>query len=184
MNKKKFAVIAIMTAFLSIFNPHVLHSDLRTIAVNELVVHDFSKLALSEKHHAVTVESDKQKKKEDDNSKTVTASRSEDKVRTLSNVLATYYTPQCKGCSGETKSGYNVKNTIYYKGMRIIAVDPKVIKLGTVVRVYSNDGEIDFKAVALDTGGKIKGMHVDILVNAKNDANDYGTKRVNIDILK
>src|SRR5690625_436797 len=49
---------------------------------------------------------------------------------------ATFYTAQCAGCSGITKTGYDVRQTVYSEsGRRIIAVDPSFIPLGSIVRV-------------------------------------------------
>jgi len=76
---------------------------------------------------------------------------------------ATFYTAFCDtGCIGITSSGYDVSNTIYYEGMRILAA-PKNIPLYTVFNVTLEDGE-NFKAIVLDRGGDIKGNRIDILV--------------------
>src|SRR5690625_3124717 len=65
------------------------------------------------------------------------------------------YTAFCSsGCTGRTATGYNVSNTIYYDGMRIIAVDPSVIPLGSIVEVKTQSER--FRSIALDTGGKIQ----------------------------
>lgn len=71
----------------------------------------------------------------------------------------TAYTAFCDtGCIGITKEGWNVKdNTIDH---RVIAVDPTVIPLGSIVEVGSFGL---FNAV--DTGGAIKGKRIDILVH-------------------
>jgi len=85
-------------------------------------------------------------------------------------VEATAYTAFCNsGCIGITRTGYDVSNTIYYEGMRIIAVDPEVIPLHSIVEVKTENET--FTAIALDTGGLIKGNIIDILMTTTNEAN-------------
>jgi 3D (Asp-Asp-Asp) domain-containing protein len=66
------------------------------------------------------------------------------------NVWATSYTGNCPGCSGRTFSGTEVKRGT-------IAIDPKVISLGT--RIYVPGYGF---GVAEDTGGAIKGNKIDL----------------------
>lgn len=58
------------------------------------------------------------------------------------------------------------------------AVDPRVIPLGTKMYVegYGN-------CTALDTGGAIKGSRVDILVDSKGEARNWGRRTVKVHIL-
>lgn len=94
---------------------------------------------------------------------------------------ATYYTATCKGCIGITKMGIDVRNTIYHNGMRVIAVDPTRIPLGTVVQVTTPYES--FKAIAGDTGGAIQGNRIDILVADKSTANQLGRHNVTVSVL-
>ncbi|MGY3418354.1 3D (Asp-Asp-Asp) domain-containing protein [Bacillus mycoides] len=63
--------------------------------------------------------------------------------------------------------------------IKLIAVDPKVIKLGTKVYVEGY-GE----AIAGDTGGAIKGNKIDVLFPTEKQAREWGRKKVKIKILK
>ncbi|NWK71584.1 SH3 domain-containing protein [Bacillus paramycoides] len=63
--------------------------------------------------------------------------------------------------------------------MKMIAVDPKVIPLGSKVWVEGY-GE----AIAGDTGGAIKGNRIDVLVGSDAAANKWGRKSVKVKILK
>ena len=93
---------------------------------------------------------------------------------------ATAYTSQCDGCIGITKTGVDVRNTIYNeKGQRIIAVDPNVIPLGSLVEVRLENGKT-FVAEAADTGGAIKGKRIDILVETKKQAYQFGRQTVEV----
>lgn len=94
----------------------------------------------------------------------------------------TYYGADCAGCSGKTAYGFDVRNTIYANGLRIIAVDPRIIPLGSIVEVQAPYGT--FKAIAGDTGGAIKGNKTDILVGSEAEATQIGTHTVYIRILK
>ena len=93
-----------------------------------------------------------------------------------------YYTAKCKGCSGITATGVDVRKTIYYKGMRIIAVDPSVIPLYSIVQVTTPYET--FKAIALDKGGAIKGHKVDILVGSKELAYELGRHTVYVKVIR
>ncbi|MCU7679159.1 3D domain-containing protein [Bacillus thuringiensis] len=63
--------------------------------------------------------------------------------------------------------------------IKLIAVDPKVIKLGTKVWVEGY-GE----AIAGDTGGAIKGNRIDVLFPTEKQAREWGRKKVKIKIMK
>ncbi|PGT18379.1 enterotoxin [Bacillus cereus] len=63
--------------------------------------------------------------------------------------------------------------------MKMIAVDPKVIPLGSKVWVEGY-GE----AIAGDTGGAIKGNRIDVLVGSDSAAQKWGRKTVKVKILK
>ncbi|ANC18114.1 fibronectin [Bacillus cereus] len=63
--------------------------------------------------------------------------------------------------------------------IKLIAVDPKVIKLGTKVWVEGY-GE----AIAGDTGGAIKGNKIDVLFPTEKQAREWGRKKVKIRIMK
>ncbi|MCL6571787.1 MAG: ubiquitin-like domain-containing protein [Bacillus sp. (in: Bacteria)] len=90
-------------------------------------------------------------------------------------VSATAYTAYCNGCSGTTATGLNLRAN---PTMKVIAVDPRVIPLGTKVFVEGYG-----YAVAADTGGAIKGYKVDIFMPSKADAYRWGRKKVKIKIL-
>ncbi|KXZ22406.1 3D domain-containing protein [Bacillus nakamurai] len=99
------------------------------------------------------------------------------------NVVATAYTAFCStGCIGKTKTGYDVTSTSSYRGKRIIAVDPNIIPLYSLVEVRYKGGS--FQAYAIDTGGDIKSNRIDILMNTKSEAKLFGRQQVNIRILE
>lgn len=98
-------------------------------------------------------------------------------------VEATFYTARCEGCSGITKLGYDVRQTIYVNGKRVIAVDPALIPLGSIVHVDLEDGQ-SFEAIAGDIGGAIKGKRVDVLVATKEEAYRKGRQQAVVTILK
>ena len=93
----------------------------------------------------------------------------------------TSYTSDCNGCSGVTATGLNVKGTITHNGMRIIAVDPSVIPLGSTVKVTT--GSSSFLATAQDTGGAIKGNIIDLLVGSSSQAQSNGRQQVKVQVL-
>lgn len=97
---------------------------------------------------------------------------------------ATAYVADCDGCSGVTKTGYDVRNTVYTpEGLRVIAVDPAVIPLGSTVEIRLADGRT-FKAKAIDVGGAINNYEIDILVDSYDKAIQFGRQDVDLRILK
>lgn len=95
---------------------------------------------------------------------------------------ATYYGKDCSGCSGITATGINVRKTIYFKGFRIVAVDPTIIPLGTIVEIRTPNER--FNAIAADKGGAIKGYRLDILVESESISIQYGRHDVQLRIIK
>jgi 3D (Asp-Asp-Asp) domain-containing protein len=91
-------------------------------------------------------------------------------------VKATAYTAYCNGCSGITATGINLKKN---PNAKVIAVDPKVIPLGTKVYVEGY-GE----AVAGDKGGAIKGNKIDVHMSTSQKAKNWGVRTVKVKILK
>ena len=88
------------------------------------------------------------------------------------NVSATGYTPYDAGCNGITATG-----TKATKG--VIAVDPRVIPLGTKVFIPGY-GE----AIAADTGGAIKGNKIDLCYTSKSEAFAWGRRPATVYVLK
>ena len=84
---------------------------------------------------------------------------------------ATAYTPFDDGQSGITASGIPARRGI-------IAVDPRVIPLGT--RVFIPGYGL---ALAADTGGAIKGHKVDLCIEEYNEAIRFGRRKVEVYIL-
>ncbi|ANY67713.1 hypothetical protein BBD42_15500 [Paenibacillus sp. BIHB 4019] len=94
--------------------------------------------------------------------------------------LATAYTARCTGCTGVTKSGIDVRHTQFDEnGRRIVAVDPRVIPLGTALEIRLADGTV-IEAVAEDIGGSIKGARIDVLHATKKQADKFGKQDVEV----
>lgn len=115
---------------------------------------------------------------------TKSVSRTSEPARQTVTFEATAYIALCDtGCIGITATGIDVRRSIYYGKHRIIAVDPNVIPLGSLVRVTLADGTT-FTASAQDTGGRIRGHIVDILVSSESEAWAFGRQAVSIQILR
>ncbi|MEE1130650.1 MAG: 3D domain-containing protein [Caryophanon sp.] len=108
-------------------------------------------------------------------SKPATAQKPADtrKFKTL-RVTATAYTAYCTGCSGVTATGINLRKN---PNQKVIAVDPRIIPLGSKVWVEGY-GE----AIAGDTGGAIKGNKIDLFMKTKNSAYKWGRRTVTIKV--
>lgn len=65
-----------------------------------------------------------------------------------------------------------------------VAVDPRVIPLGTKLYIESLDGTMDYGfAIAEDVGGAIKGEKIDLFFNSATDVRNFGRRNVKIYIL-
>jgi len=90
-------------------------------------------------------------------------------------VTATAYTAYCNGCSGITATGIDLRSN---PGLKVIAVDPRVIPLGSKVWVEGYG-----YAIAGDTGGAIKGMKIDLFIPTTEQAFAFGRKQLRIKVL-
>lgn len=91
-------------------------------------------------------------------------------------VTATAYTAFCEGCSGVTATGIDLRSD---PNQKVIAVDPSVIPLGSRVWVEGY-GE----AIAGDIGSAIKGNRIDVFIPNTQRALNWGSKTVNIKVLR
>ncbi|MED2414168.1 cell wall-binding protein EntB [Bacillus thuringiensis] len=131
------------------------------------------------------------KAKEEEKAREIAKAKEEEKAREVSKnniesakreltVVATAYTadPSENGTYGGrvlTAMGHDLTAN---PNMRIIAVDPKVIPLGSKVWVEGY-GE----AIAGDTGSAIKGNRIDVLMGSKSKAMNWGRQTVKVKIL-
>ncbi|MEK4385567.1 3D domain-containing protein [Solibacillus sp. FSL W7-1464] len=97
-------------------------------------------------------------------------------VKKTIKMSATAYTANCKGCSGITKTGLNLRKN---PSLKVIAVDPKIIPLGSKVWVEGYG-----IAVAGDIGSAIKGNKIDVFMSKKSTAKNWGRKTVTVKLLK
>ena len=102
------------------------------------------------------------------------SSAEEEAVKEMT-VTATAYTAYCTGCSGTTTIGIDLRAN---PNQRVIAVDPRVIPLGSKVWVEGY-GE----AIAGDTGGAIKGNKIDVFIPSQESAMAWGVKTVKIKMI-
>lgn len=100
------------------------------------------------------------------------------------NVKASAYIATCsEGCSGTTASGEDVTDSIYVDGMRVIATDTSVIPMGSIVELHFKDGTVE-TAIALDTGGAIKGNKIDLLVGSTSEGFQFGRQDVTVHVIE
>jgi 3D (Asp-Asp-Asp) domain-containing protein len=97
---------------------------------------------------------------------------------------ATAYVALCDtGCTGVTSTGIDVRQSHTYEGMRIIATDPAVVPLWSIVELRYADGSTE-RAVAADTGGAIDGNRIDLLVADESTAWAFGRQDVELKIIE
>lgn len=150
-----------------LINWNELDSDLIIIG-HTLVIYPNAEAVTTDDEVTVPVQSNKQ-------SSTQSTSHNNSSNKTMK-MTATAYTAECDGCSGITYTGLNLLEN---RNMKVIAVDPNVIPLGTRVHVEGY-GE----AIAGDIGGAIKGNKIDIHVPTKDEAYSWGVREVTVTILE
>ena len=90
-------------------------------------------------------------------------------------VLAETYTATAYSLRGRTASGKPVARGV-------IAADPRVLPLGTRVRIDA--GEFSGEYVVADTGGAVKGRRVDIWTPTAREAMRFGRRAVKLTVLE
>lgn len=123
----------------------------------------------------VTQQVDQQKQLSSEKKVTLNNEKSPANYKRVLNVKATAYAP---GAHDNGKWGNKT-----YTGEQIrpgiIAVDPKIIPLGTRVYIEYPDGRGEY-AVAADTGGAIKGNRIDVAKWSVGEAKNFGIKNVKV----
>lgn len=89
-------------------------------------------------------------------------------------VTATAYTMESAGGSGVTSTGINLREN---PNAKVIAVDPSVIPLGSVVQVEGYG-----YAIAGDIGSAINGNKIDVYVPTQQAATQWGVRTVEVTI--
>ena len=80
---------------------------------------------------------------------------------------------------------YGITATGAKAGYGIVAVDPRVIPLGSRLYIESADGSYVYgTAIAADTGGAIKGNRIDLCFNTRSEALSFGRRQVKVYVLK
>lgn len=94
---------------------------------------------------------------------------------------ATAYTSAADEC-GPWADGYTATGAKCEVG--VVAVDPKVIPLGTKLYIETVDGSFVYGyCSAEDTGGAIKGNKIDLAMNTKSECFQFGRRQVKVYIL-
>lgn len=140
--------------------------------INREVVNEKVKEESKNKVIAVGTKVPKQTKVANNNASSQSSAPSGGKVLHMS---ATAFTANCNGCSGVTATGINLKAN---PNMKVIAVDPNVIPLGSKVWVEGYG-----TAIAGDTGGSIKGNRIDAHFATKSEAYQFGRRTVKVKVI-
>lgn len=96
-------------------------------------------------------------------------------VSTATTYKVTAYCP-CSKCCGKWANGITATGTTA-RANHTIAVDPKIIPLGSKVLV---DGK---EYVAEDTGGAIKGNKIDIYFDTHEEALEFGVQYLEVELV-
>ena len=90
-------------------------------------------------------------------------------VRAPETYVATAYSLRGRTASGQ------------FVGRGLIAADPRVLPLGTRVRLEA--GAMSGEYLVADTGGTVKGRHVDIWISSAREAMGFGRRVVKLTVL-
>lgn len=130
--------------------------------VKEQAIEQYGGLVLELQRYSMDVEKSKIAKKED----------AEEPYKYIGECIITYYC--CEQYPHICGSGDGLTATGSAAEPGIIAVDPSVIPLGSTVVI---DGD---EYLASDTGGSVKGMHVDICTDTHEHALELGTHTADV----
>jgi len=84
---------------------------------------------------------------------------------------------------GDRGYGRTATGSMVQKGT--VAVDPRVIPLGSRLYIESADGSWTYgNAVAADTGGAIKGNKIDLFMSSNSEAKQFGRRTAKVYILE
>jgi peptidoglycan DL-endopeptidase CwlO len=109
------------------------------------------------------------------------AKEKEDETKPVSNDNETYkatYTMTATAYAGGTLTAMGLKPVRDPDGLSTIAVDPKVIPLGTKVYIPGYG-----YAICSDTGGAIKGNKIDLYLNSVQECIQWGRRSVTLHII-
>ncbi|MBK6315320.1 MAG: 3D domain-containing protein [Blastocatellia bacterium] len=95
--------------------------------------------------------------------------------REESKAISTTFLATAYCLKGQTASGVTVRRGI-------IAADPKVLPLGSVVRIQA--GSYSGIYTVMDTGGAIKGRKIDIYIPTRKEAIVFGARKVKVEVLR
>lgn len=116
---------------------------------------------------------EEEQKQEEEAQRYVVSRGNTDNSEYLGNFTISFYTPYDSGCTGITATG-----TVATPN-RTVAVDPRVIPLGTKLYIEGL-GEV----IAEDTGGAIVGNRLDFCVGSTSEAFANGVKNLDIWVIK
>lgn len=116
----------------------------------------------------------------------IVTSRGEVGYRSATTMTATAYDSSFASTGknpGDKYYGITASGTKARPG--VVAVDPRVIPLGTKLYIQSLDGTKDYGfAIAEDKGGAIKGNKIDLYFETRSQCMNFGRRKVKVFILK
>lgn len=116
----------------------------------------------------------------------IVTSRGNTRYRNVIDMTATAYDLSFQSTGkrpGDRYYGLTASGTKVRPG--VVAVDPRVIPLGTKLYVQSLDGTKDYGfAIAEDKGGAIKGNKIDLFFETAEQVRNFGRRKVRVYILK
>ena len=108
------------------------------------------------------------------------------RAKSVLTMTATAYDLSYESCGKRPgQRGYGITASGMQARRGVVAVDPRIIPLGTKLYIESADGSFVYgNAVAGDTGGAIKGNKIDLFMDTRSECLQFGRRTVKVYILE
>lgn len=95
-------------------------------------------------------------------------------------MTVTAYSPDHRSCGEYADGKTATMKSVWTNGMRLVAADPKVLKMGSLITVPGyGGGEV---VPVLDVGGAIKGARLDVLFPSHAQARKWGVRKLKVTV--
>lgn len=95
-------------------------------------------------------------------------------------MTVTAYSPDHRSCGKWADGKTSTMKSVWTNGMRLVAADPKVLAMGSLITVPGYAG--DEVVPVLDTGGAIKGARLDVLYPSHAQARKWGVQKLKVTV--
>ena len=149
----------------------VFYTPTRTVALSKIEQEQKQETKQEDKNSVKKQETNTQ---EDKNTKAENKTEDKDTNDIIEGIKTEHYSATAYALKGRTATGRGVSRGI-------IAADPRVLPLGSRVRVEAGNWSGEY--IVADTGGKVKGKKIDVWVPSNGEARRFGRRTVKLTVL-